>query len=147
MIKAKCIYQNLTLVPNYSDDLKKYIDVVKPLDYDFGILLGAEYLIVGFSNKMNIPEVFLVPALATSDYEVDKLEIAPLVLFSIYMNEFPNNMVVQNSEIIPKTFAKIQNWFELYVDGQKEIVDIVEAEVLRLQNEARKYLIGKSDKH
>lgn len=141
MFKATCIYKNLTEIPNYTDDLVKYKNFVKPIDYDFGLSLGADYLVMGFFVINEISNIFLVPALATNSSKIDTLEVALIALFSIHVTKFPENLVKHNLEVIPKSFAHIPHWFERYMNEEDMVVEVVEKEIQLLQAEAKKYLI------
>ena len=132
MIKISCRYLALSELPS-TFDVTAYKEFVRPLDYDFGLVRGADYLVIGIVERRGTIWLYVVP----NDGEME-LDFVPAVLFVFDKAKIPAGMVVKivndqhsSLEILPESLASIEGWFERYVDKDEEIVKIIESEFER----------------
>ena len=134
VIKVHCRYLSLSEIPN-DMDLTAYREFVQPLDYDFSLERGTEYLVMAIIERKGTPWLYVV-----FGDECVELQIVPAVLFSFENFAFPSGMVVRmtNSsqpglEILPASLSNIDTWFERYVEGDESVTEIIESEIKRLR--------------
>jgi hypothetical protein len=134
MLVACSKYQSIADVSS-SIDITAYKKFVTPINYDFCIDKNVNHIVFGTIEWDGTPWIYVVPV--KGDME---LSILPAILFSFKHSEIPSDMILrvtQNQkpsfEILPKSLAEIDHWFERYVDEEKEIVDIVNNEINRLR--------------
>lgn len=130
MIKVSCRYLALSELPS-TFDMTAYQEFVRPIDYDFGLARGADYLVIGIVERKRTIWFYVVPH--NGDAELD---FVPAVLFAFDKAKIPEGMIVRmvndqqpSLEILPESLASIEGWFERYVDEDEEIVKIIESEI------------------
>lgn len=128
MIKVCCRHLSLSEL-SLDIDITTYQDFVRPLDYDFALERGVEYIAIGITERKGTPWLYVVPA----DGDVE-LDIVPAALFSFDEAVIPPGMVVRMTtgphfglEILPRSLAIIEDWFERYVEGDEDVVATVES--------------------
>ena len=131
MIKVFCQYLSLSELPN-NIDLMAYNEFIRPLDYEFSLERGAEYLVIAIVERKGIPWLY-VTSNNNGDTEID---IVPAVLFSFDNSSIISGMIIRMTntpqpslEILPVRLSSIDNWFERYIDGDDAVIDIIESEI------------------
>lgn len=127
---AKCLYTKLSEIKG-KGDLLEYNANVNPLNYDFGLNVGEDYILLGITQLNSLPYYYIL-----SDNEVD---IAPALLFEEAQYKIPKDWVIKISpkdfktlEILPKFLTDIPNWFEKYLDEDDKVLEIVNDEINKL---------------
>jgi len=134
MIAIRCCYSALSEL-SADANLDVYHQCVRPLDYDFCLDRGKDYLFFGIIWRCEAPWLYV-----TSMDNSPEVDIVPAVLFpfdcsvtptgmSVKMTNFPNPQL----EILPTAVASIDNWFERYIDEDDEVMEIVKSEINRLR--------------
>ncbi len=131
-MKVSCRYLALSELPG-TFDMTAYKEFVRPLDYDFSLVRGADYLVIGVVQRKGTIWLYVVP----SNGELE-LDFVPAALFVFDEAKIPVGMVVRmvneprpSLEILPESLARIEGWFERYTDEDEEIVKIIKSEVER----------------
>jgi hypothetical protein len=108
-----------------------YKELVRPLDYDFGLVLGAEYVVIAIIERNGTLWMYVAPI-----YGDVELFLVPAGLFSFDSSAIPLGMVVRqvNSkrpslEILPSSLSRINDWFERYVDDDALVRAVINREV------------------
>jgi hypothetical protein len=125
MILVRCLYIALSEL----SDLKascEYKKMVSPIDYEFDLDRNTFYQIVGILTRKGTPWLYVVPVNGKKE-----LQIVPAVLFAFNWSEIPKNWFVritesEELEIVPKSLAKIDYWFEKYMDEEIDVIAIIE---------------------
>jgi hypothetical protein len=109
-----------------------YQNLVRPLDYEFGLSKGREYQIFGLLSRKANAWLYVVESDAT-------LLLAPAVLFEVLQPRFPSDMAFRkladgssNFEVVPATLLKFEDWFERYANDDAEVCAIVALEIRKL---------------
>lgn len=126
MIKVLCQYSALSEL-SVEVDLDPYKEFVKPLAYDFCLERNKYYQVIGFVQWKGTPWIYV-----TLD-DISEIQIVPAIMFSMGVINIPVNYVMRmtnsswpNLEILPQELAKIDDWYELYINGDEKILSIVE---------------------
>jgi hypothetical protein len=127
MISVLCQYSVLSELPA-EIDLTPYNEFVKPIDYDFSLEPSTYYQVIGFVEWKGTPWMYVTPR------DRSELQIVPAIMFLIETIAIPLGYVVRmtNSswpclEILPQKLSEIDNWFERYIDGDEEVLAVIEA--------------------
>ena len=123
MIQIKCLYVNLTEILDF-ELTSQYTNFVNPIDYEFDLERNVVYKIVGIVVRDGAPWVY-----ATIDSVYD-VQIYPAVLFEFSWQKIPNQWLIRinskNLEILPKSLADIDNWYEQYIDENEILFELIE---------------------
>lgn len=119
------------------DRIDAYRGMINPIDYDFGLEKGGEYLVFGISFRRGVAWLYVtqIPSADPRD-----ITLVPAALFSFAVREIPSEMVLAvsengcDAEIIPATVASFERWYERYVEEDSEIVRAVADEIRRLSH-------------
>lgn len=120
-----------------SDQIDAYRGMIKPLDYEFALEKGREYLVFGMWFRHGTVWLYVNHAASADPPDIS---LAPAALFSFAVREIPSEMVLTISEdgcdaqIIPAAVASFDHWFERYADDDAEIVRAVVDEIRRLSH-------------
>jgi hypothetical protein len=133
MIKVSCRYLSLSELPETFDTMA-YQTMVRPLEYEFSLSRNSVYLVIALLVRKGTTWLYIV--LNGSDEEI---YFVPAALFSFIDTSIPLGMNVktifnpdESFEILPVSLSKIKDWFERYVDGDAQIVEMVKSEILKL---------------
>jgi hypothetical protein len=132
MIRAMCRHLSLTEALGESG-ATAYQESVRPIDYEFGLLRGGEYQVVGLREDGRTTWWY-VASLSGEPY----LEVVPAVLFEAVSPSACGSMVMEllpgaqpSMEIVPECFARLDRWFERYLDDDEVATRVVRDEILR----------------
>jgi hypothetical protein len=134
-MRAICKHLSITEAAG-TNGIDTYLGMFHPIDYDFGLVKGREYLVFGMSFRRGTAWLYVNHA-ASADHPPD-ISLAPAALFSLAVREIPSEMVLTVSEngcdvqIIPAAVASIDHWFERYVEDDTEVLRAVAGEIRRL---------------
>jgi len=108
--------------------------MVHPLEYDFCLARNADYLVFGLLTQGGTPWLYVVDAVGDTE-----LLFAPAVLFDSNWAQVPENWQMRltnrgNLEFLPAALAKIDHWFEKYIDENSVVLQLVEEEVQRIRH-------------
>ncbi len=125
MIIVRCLYIALSEL----SDLRaicEYKKMVRPIDYEFDLERNAFYQVFGILTRNGTPWLYVVPVSGKKE-----LHIVPAALFSFEWTEIPKNWFVrivksEELEILPKSLANIDNWFEKHLDEEIDVISIIE---------------------
>jgi hypothetical protein len=112
----------------------EYKTMVRPLDYEFDLVRGAAYLVLGISTRLGTPWLYVASSAGDK-----QLQLVPAVLFSFDWCEVPKNWSIQIAgdgciQLLPTHLAAIKNWFEKYINNERVVVDLIETEILRARS-------------
>lgn len=127
-MKAVCVSGSLSLVD--ADLRKPYAGYVSPLDYDFGLVAGCEYLLLALIVRGGGGAWFYV----TPPTEVD-VSIVPAVLFSADWQRLYGGWKVKADEsgviqLAPEKLAAIDGWYEKYIEGDDSVISFIRSLLL-----------------
>ena len=110
-----------------------YEKMVRPLDYEFDLVINATYLVLGILTRLGTPWLYVVATRGDRD-----LQLVPAVLFNFDWIRIPENWLIRltgkdDIELVPASLARIDNWFEKYVNAEASVVAIVDQEIDRLR--------------
>ena len=132
----RAICKHLSIVEaTGSDRIDAYRGMINPMDYEFGLERGREYLVFGMWFRHGAAWLYVNHAPSADPPDISPV---PAALFSFTEREIPSEMVLTVSEngcdaqIIPAAVASFDRWFERYVDDDPEVVRAVADETRRL---------------
>ena len=131
MIRVQCRHVALSEIRNLRAT-DEYSMMVKPLSYEFDLERDAVYGVIGVQTRRGTPWLYVTAV--TGELEV---QIVPGVLFRFdWWQEVPPDWRVRitrdgDIDLMPTSLAAIDGWFERYVDGDSQIIDIVHREANR----------------
>ena len=133
----RAICKHLSIVEAADGDrIDAYRGMFNPIDYDFGLVRGREYLVFGLSFRRGTAWLYVNHA-SSADHPPD-ISLAPAALFSFAIREIPSETVLTiaengcDAQIIPAAVASFDRWFERHVEDDSEIVRAVADEIRRL---------------
>ncbi|MBM0107697.1 hypothetical protein JM946_23380 [Steroidobacter sp. S1-65] len=132
----RTICKHLSIVEATGGDrLDVYRGIINPIDYDFGLEKGGEYLVFGMSLRHGTTWLYVTQSPWSSPPDI---RLVPAALFEFSAREIPPAMVLTvsangcDAEIVPAAVASFEHWYERYVEDDAGVVRAVAAAVLRL---------------
>jgi hypothetical protein len=129
----RAICKHLSIVEATGGDrIDAYRGMINPIDYDFGLVKGREYLVFGMSFRRGTAWLYV-----THSADPPDISPVPAALFSFAEREIPSEMMLTvsedgcDAEIIPAAVASFDHWFERYVEDDSEVLHAVANEILR----------------
>ncbi|POZ50298.1 hypothetical protein [Methylovulum psychrotolerans] len=131
MIKTQCRYLALSEVDDL-DGICEYKKMVHPISYEFDLIRGNEYFVLGALTRHGTPWLYIAPIKGDK-----QLRLVPSALFMFDWKKVPKNWFIRflrygEIELLPASMVTIDGWFEKYVDDDINVVKIVEEEIDRL---------------
>lgn len=125
MIQAVC--QSVRLCDALEKEmLNLFSKVVNPLDYEYSLELGSTYCIIAIEIEGFLNYVYCFNSSnRNSNYAYPFVSRYPLCLFNLNEigDKIHSDLTITGSKIVfqDKFLSDYRNWFEAYVDGDREI--------------------------
>jgi len=126
MIRVRCEHLSVAeLSPGARRS--EYASRVNPIDYDFGLERGVEYVVMGVQLRGAGAWLYIQKPEAHA-----LLSVAPASLFSCDWTSVPRGWSVRvlegsagGTELLPTRLARLEGWFERYLEGDAEVAAIL----------------------
>jgi hypothetical protein len=113
-------------------DLAGFASFVNPIDYEFSVHPGTEYVVLGFERRRGTLWLFVAPSVKGGE-----LDLVPALLFSPGSEAQEGRLAFGNDEetlifgldAITPALRKEERWYELYLEDDPRINALVAAEI------------------